>query len=48
MIEKIINWSKETLSPALLQEQFDAIIMAGGAEQARELSVPGHELTGVH
>lgn len=31
-----------------LQEQFDAIILAGGAEQARDLLVPGRELNGVH
>jgi glutamate synthase (NADPH/NADH) small chain len=31
-----------------LQQQFDAIILAGGAEQARDLPVPGRELGGVH
>ncbi|TDK62567.1 glutamate synthase subunit beta [Sapientia aquatica] len=44
----ITNWSKETITPAQLQEQFDAIIMAGGAETPRDLPVPGRELKGVH
>ncbi|HTS61915.1 MAG TPA: glutamate synthase subunit beta [Candidatus Acidoferrales bacterium] len=31
-----------------LQRRFDAILLAGGAEQARNLNVPGRELKGVH
>ncbi|MGH9617856.1 MAG: glutamate synthase subunit beta [Acidobacteriaceae bacterium] len=31
-----------------LQRDFDAILLAGGAEQPRDLSVPGRELNGVH
>ena len=31
-----------------LRRDFDAIIIAGGAEQPRELQVPGHELRGIH
>lgn len=31
-----------------LQQQFDAIVLAGGAEQPRDLPVPGRELSGVH
>ncbi|PRC94019.1 glutamate synthase subunit beta [Solimicrobium silvestre] len=46
--QNITNWSQETISAAQLQEQFDAIIMAGGAEQPRDLPVPGRELKGVH
>ena len=46
--KNISNWSKETITPAQLQEQFDAIIMAGGAEQPRDLPVPGRALKGVH
>lgn len=42
------NWSKETISPDQLQRDFDAIIMAGGAEMPRDLPVPGRELTGIH
>ena len=42
------NWSKETVSPEQLQKDFDAVIVAGGAEQPRDLPVPGRELKGVH
>lgn len=31
-----------------LQRDFDAILLAGGAEQPRDLSVPGRELKGIH
>jgi glutamate synthase (NADPH) small chain len=31
-----------------LQNEFDAIILAGGSEQARDLQVPGRELRGIH
>jgi glutamate synthase (NADPH/NADH) small chain len=31
-----------------LQREFDAILLAGGAEAPRDLSVPGRELKGVH
>ena len=44
----IANWSKETISPAQLLEQYDAVIMSGGAEQPRDLPVAGRELKGVH
>ena len=42
------NWAKETISPEELASQFDAVIMAGGAEVPRDLPVPGRELKGVH
>ena len=38
----------ETLSPAALAAEFDAIVLAGGAEHPRDLPVPGRELHGVH
>lgn len=44
----IINWSKETISPDQLKADFDAVVIAGGAEQPRDLPVPGRELKGVH
>ena len=44
----ITNWAKETISPAQLDKEFDAVIIAGGAEQPRDLPVPGRELKGVH
>ena len=31
-----------------LTEQFDAILLAGGSEQPRDLKIPGRELKGVH
>jgi len=46
--ETIANWSKETISAAQLQAEFDAVILAGGAELPRDLPVPGRELKGVH
>ncbi|MBV6272639.1 glutamate synthase subunit beta [Alcaligenaceae bacterium CGII-47] len=35
-------------TPEALQAEFDAIVLAGGAEQPRDLPVPGRELRGVH
>jgi glutamate synthase (NADPH/NADH) small chain len=46
--KNIPNWSQETMTSAQLQEQFDAIVLAGGAELPRDLPVPGRELKGVH
>lgn len=36
-----------TISVASLKENFDAIVLAGGAEDPRPLSIPGFELPGV-
>ncbi len=44
----ITNWSKEVISPEQLQKDFDAVVIAGGAEVPRDLPVPGRELKGVH
>jgi len=44
----INNWSQKVISPEELDAEFDAIVMAGGAEQPRDLPVPGRELKGVH
>jgi glutamate synthase (NADPH/NADH) small chain len=38
---------KELPGQVLLRE-FDAVVLAGGAEQARDLPVPGRELDGIH
>lgn len=46
--KNVANYSKQVVSSKQLQEQFDAIILAGGAEQPRDLPVPGRELKGVH
>ena len=45
---KITNWAQETISPAQLNQDFDAVLLAGGSEQSRDLPVPGRELEGVH
>ena len=45
---KVINWAKETISPQQLQQDFDAVVLTGGAEQSRDLPVPGRDLDGVH
>ena len=44
----ITNWSHLTITPAELEQAFDAVILAGGAENPRDLPVPGRELQGVH
>ena len=45
---KVTNWAKQTISPKELMGQFDAVILTGGAEQPRDLPVPGRELSGIH
>jgi glutamate synthase (NADPH) small chain len=45
---KVTNWAKETISPEQLQKEFDAVLLTGGAEQSRDLPVPGRDLDGVH
>ncbi|HYD94254.1 MAG TPA: glutamate synthase subunit beta [Noviherbaspirillum sp.] len=44
----VYNWAKETISPDQLKKDFDAVVITGGAEQPRDLPVPGRELKGVH
>ncbi|HTV32264.1 MAG TPA: glutamate synthase subunit beta [Methylocella sp.] len=36
------------LEAATLIEDFDAVVLAGGAEKPRDLEVPGRELSGIH
>ena len=45
---KVTNWAKETISAAQLQKDFDAVLLTGGAEQSRDLPVPGRELEGIY
>ena len=45
---KVINWAKEAITPEQLQKEFDAVMLTGGAEQSRDLAVPGRELDGIH
>ncbi len=45
---KVTNWAKETVSPEQLKQEFDAVLLAGGSEQSRDLPVPGRDLAGIH
>ncbi|MGM9516404.1 glutamate synthase subunit beta [Roseateles sp. DB2] len=45
---KVTNWAKESVSAEDLKAQFDAVLLCGGAEQSRDLPVPGRDLAGVH
>jgi len=38
----------QTITPEQLQQDYDAVVIAGGAEAPRDLPVPGRELNGVH
>jgi glutamate synthase (NADPH/NADH) small chain len=40
--------ARESISPEQLKNQFDAVVLAGGAEQPRDLPIPGRDLPGVH
>jgi len=44
----IVNDARENISPDQLKNEFDAIALAGGAEQARDLPIPGRSLDGIH
>jgi glutamate synthase (NADPH/NADH) small chain len=44
----VSNMARETIFPEDLERQFDAVVMAGGAEQPRDLPVPGRDLKGVY
>lgn len=45
---KVTNWAKEIVTPDQLKADFDAVLLTGGAEQSRDLPVPGRDLDGVH
>jgi glutamate synthase (NADPH) small chain len=42
------DWATGTIAPKKLLAEFDAVVLAGGTEQPRDLPVPGRELEGVH
>ena len=44
----IANDAKKTVAPDELLKKFDAVILAGGSEQPRDLPLLGRELDGVH
>src|SRR5260221_5356107 len=43
----IVSDARESVSPEKLGAEFDAVVLAGGAEQPRDLPIPGRELDGV-
>ena len=45
---KVTNWARESITPEQLGKDFDAVLLTGGAEQSRDLPVPGRELDGIH
>lgn len=45
---KVTNWAAETITPAQLQKDFDAVLLTGGSEQSRDLPAPGRDLAGIH
>ena len=44
----VTNDAKQTISADQLKAQFDAVLLAGGAETSRDLPAPGRALDGVH
>ena len=42
------NGAAKVLDAATIADEFDAVVLAGGAEQPRDLPVPGRELDGVY
>jgi glutamate synthase (NADPH/NADH) small chain len=45
---KVTNFAKESVSAEQLKSEFDAVLLAAGAEVSRDLPVPGRDLDGVH
>jgi glutamate synthase (NADPH) small chain len=45
---KVTNDAQTTLPAQQVLAEFDAVLLTGGAEQSRDLPVPGRELDGVH
>jgi glutamate synthase (NADPH) small chain len=42
------NDATKVVSPQELLKDYDAVVLAGGSEQPRDLPVPGRELSGIH
>ncbi|MCO5101923.1 MAG: glutamate synthase subunit beta [Burkholderiaceae bacterium] len=45
---RVLNLARERVGAHALLADFDAVVLAAGAEQPRDLPVPGRELDGVH
>ncbi|HEV7576738.1 MAG TPA: glutamate synthase subunit beta [Caldimonas sp.] len=46
--EVVTDWSTDSIGADELMAQFDAVVLAAGAERSRDLPVPGRDLDGVH
>ncbi len=44
----VLNDADHNITPQKLMAEFDAVVLAGGAEQPRDLPIPGRDLAGVH
>jgi glutamate synthase (NADPH/NADH) small chain len=44
----VTNDARQSITADELKAHFDAVLLTGGAEQSRDLPVPGRELDGVH
>lgn len=44
----VVSDARHSISPDKLKAEFDAVVIAGGAEQPRDLPIPGRSLEGVH
>jgi len=44
----VANDAAKTIEAAKLVKDFDAVVLAGGAEHPRDLPIPGRDLAGVH
>ncbi|MCX8005501.1 MAG: glutamate synthase subunit beta [Burkholderiaceae bacterium] len=42
------NWARQTIDAQQVLREYDAVILAGGAEVPRDLPIPGRALRGVH
>jgi glutamate synthase (NADPH/NADH) small chain len=42
------NAAPDVVDVAQILSEFDAVVLAGGAEQSRDLPIPGRELLGIH
>ncbi len=48
MPKGVANDATKVVAPEKLMTDFDAVVLAGGAETPRDLPIPGRELAGVH
>jgi glutamate synthase (NADPH/NADH) small chain len=45
---EVASDAKRSVSPDEVLAEFDAVVLAGGAEQPRDLPIPGRDLGGIH